>query len=269
MRRIALGCIALLWVAGLACPLAFGADRFAELDVDKSGVIEPDEFPGPLVEFNRLDTNADRVLSPAEFAAYGTGAGASGGERRREGGERRAEGAQREGGERPRRFNLFLVAFDTNKDKSVTRDEFLAVFQQMDANGNGSVDEGEAETYLRPRTLLAQFDANSDGMLTQDEVEEKMWTQLSKLDSDGDGKLSLQELSKALTRPQEGQGAEVDPSRMLQRMDLDGNGKLSRDEWKGPAERFDEIDANRGGYLTSEELQAARGKMRQERPRNQ
>ncbi|MFM7347377.1 MAG: hypothetical protein ACKO1J_18645 [Tagaea sp.] len=52
--------------------------------------------------------------------------------------------------------------------------------------------------------------------------------------------------------------AQPSPEQMLRNMDTDGDGRISRQEWRGPPGRFDAIDANRDGYITLEELQAAR-----------
>jgi hypothetical protein len=43
---------------------------------------------------------------------------------------------------------------------------------------------------------------------------------------------------------------------MIQRMDTNGDGKISKDEWRGPAEAFDQMDTNKDGFLTADELTA-------------
>src|SRR5262249_13511758 len=42
-------------------------------------------------------------------------------------------------------------------------------------------------------------------------------------------------------------------------MDTDGDGKISQSEWKGPAQAFQRLDANHDGYITRDEMAAARG----------
>jgi Ca2+-binding EF-hand superfamily protein len=42
-----------------------------------------------------------------------------------------------------------------------------------------------------------------------------------------------------------------------QKMDVNGDGRISRDEWKGPAEAFNRIDADGDGALTGAELAQA------------
>ena len=48
-----------------------------------------------------------------------------------------------------------------------------------------------------------------------------------------------------------------DPEKMLERMDKDGDKKISSDEFRGPDDRFKEMDSNSDGFLSSEELSNA------------
>lgn len=53
------------------------------------------------------------------------------------------------------------------------------------------------------------------------------------------------------------------PAAVIRKQDRNGDGRLSRDEWRGPADRFDKLDKNHDGVLTRAELQAkgqAKGK---------
>ena len=43
---------------------------------------------------------------------------------------------------------------------------------------------------------------------------------------------------------------------VIKNMDTDGDGLIARIEWKGPADAFDQIDANRDARLSIEELTA-------------
>ena len=49
-----------------------------------------------------------------------------------------------------------------------------------------------------------------------------------------------------------------DPARMLERMDADGDRKISREEFRGPPAFFDRLDTSEDGFLSAEELAAAR-----------
>jgi Ca2+-binding EF-hand superfamily protein len=99
-----------------------------------------------------------------------------------------------------------------------------------DTNGDGMISKEEAKALPRLAKHFDEIDANHDGQITADEMRahhEKMrgehW---KKLDTNGDGKISKEE-AKAHPRL---------------------------------AERFDQLDANKDGFLTPDEIQAARGK---------
>lgn len=58
-----------------------------------------------------------------------------------------------------------------------------------------------------------------------------------------------------------------DPATILKAWDTNGDGAVDKAEWVAagrPAERFDRVDANHDGKVTTEELAAAMAKMRQE-----
>lgn len=68
-----------------------------------------------------------------------------------------------------------------------------------------------------------------------------------KLDRNGDQKLEPDELPKQDSK--------------LMRLDLDGDGNISAVEWsEGMIGRFDKVDANHDGTVTSEEREAAHDK---------
>ena len=58
--------------------------------------------------------------------------------------------------------------------------------------------------------------------------------------------------------------------RFVRRLDRDGDGKVSREEFDGPAEAFDHLDANQDGYLSDSEgpAQQGMGPQQGQRPRN-
>ena len=56
------------------------------------------------------------------------------------------------------------------------------------------------------------------------------------------------------------------PAEMIKAWDKNGDGGVSKDEWVAagrPAERFDLIDANKDGKISTAELEAAMAAMRQ------
>lgn len=146
----------------------------------------------------------------------------------------------------------FIQRFDQDGDDLVSQDEFpgpLEHFNRLDNDGDGYIDAEEAPH--RPphgnrggKGMLADFDADDDGQLTLAEFpgpEEHF----EELDMDGDGFLDSQELSAGRLHPPHGNGFERD--------DVDQDGLVSRDEFGGPDELFDRLDADGDDYITRQE----------------
>lgn len=101
-------------------------------------------------------------------------------------------------------------------------------FQEMDANADGSVTASEFQAHRMAR--FAAADANGDGKLSVEEIEASRRTQrveritrmIAWHDRDGDGMLSEAEMP-------------VRGGAMLMRLDADGDGAVSADEMRaGP-----------------------------------
>ena len=103
----------------------------------------------------------------------------------------------------------------------------------------------------RPNPLLQALDTDSDRALSAEEIAAAP-VSLKKLDKDGDGKISQEEL-----RPPVPAGG-VEPSELVERLlesDRNRDGKLSKDELPGRLKSlFDRADTNRDGFLTRDEL---------------
>lgn len=115
---------------------------------------------------------------------------------------------------------------------------------------------------------LMEGDRNGDGVLSLEELPERMRPRFSDLDESHDGVLDREELEKGVQRrrPMQGAGGPGDGFNMVDRMmrrDEDGDGKLSKGEVPPRmAERFDRMDSNQDGFLDQDELQAAADRMR-------
>jgi len=131
---------------------------------------------------------------------------------------------------------------DANHDNQVTFEELRAFHQQhrghhrghgnlikrLDKDGDGKISLAEAQAAPRFAQRFAQIDANSDGFVTRDELKAARQAQaqarFQKIDTDGDGKISLAE-------------AQANAPRL--------------------AEHFAQVDANQDGFVTQDELRAA------------
>ncbi len=133
---------------------------------------------------------------------------------------------------------------------------------KLDTNGDGSVDLAEIQA-KRPDFTIEKFnaaDANRNGLLSRDElrVEFHKGHDRPKLDTDGDGGFSLDEMQKA--------GAEM-MQEQYAAFDADKDGKLSREELKTGygREMFTRFDKDASGGVSLEEMQAIRSSVTQEK----
>ncbi|MBO9468301.1 EF-hand domain-containing protein [Tropicibacter sp. R15_0] len=124
--------------------------------------------------------------------------------------------------------------------------------------------------------LFEQLDANGDGQITKEEVENAPKLRFEAADTDGDGFLSDAELKAAAEKRDAARAARRDDriAKMIERLDADKDGKLSMEEMeargegrkgKGKGDRalrlFDRADANNDGVLTMEEVETAMANM--------
>src|SRR5207244_925826 len=121
--------------------------------------------------------------------------------------------------------------------------------------------------------LFSKLDANKDGYVTPDEVQESQKAlyerMLRNADKDGDKKLSKEEFLAGL-KPDDapktplaggqafgppGGKAKGDPRQFFDRLDANKDGKLSKEELpEQMRERFAQLDGNSDGFVTPEEF---------------
>jgi len=156
---------------------------------------------------------------------------------------------------------------DQDGDRAISKEEAGDHWQRLgrlDENDDGKV-TGREMLKGRPggpgkggpgkpgARLLERADENGDGKLSQDEVPERAWERLSKLDADEDGAVTREELAKGMkNRPNSGPGG--GRGAFFERADENGDGKLSQDEVPERAwERLSRLDEDGDGAVTREE----------------
>ena len=139
---------------------------------------------------------------------------------------------------------LFLVpaiGFAADNAAPVKGHRHAGWFKKADADGNGTLSRAEVEKAM-PR-LAAKFDS---------------------IDTDKDGQLSRGEL-QAWKKAHKGE-RHAKAAERFRHADTDGDGAISRVEAEKNAPRlakkFDQIDTNKDGKLTEDELRAYREKKR-------
>ncbi len=103
---------------------------------------------------------------------------------------------------------------------------------------------------------LKAADTNADGMISREEAKAlpRIAAHFDEIDANKDGQITMEEL-RAFHASRHGEHAGA----FMKRMDTDNDGKISKAEaLAAAAARFDAADTNKDGFLTPDELKAAR-----------
>ncbi|MFN7919534.1 MAG: hypothetical protein U0Q16_05520 [Bryobacteraceae bacterium] len=191
------------------------------------------------------------------------------------------------------RMHPVLAAIDADHDGVITAEERAAaprVLKGLDKNGDGVLSGEELRPQFRGgpgerggeqransadmvNNLMA-FDRNGDGVLEKEEVPERMQGLFARGDTNKDGKLTRDELTKlasAQSSPGEGRRGEGgrgeggrgeggrggpggfrDP--ITAALDTDGDGTVSQAEIANSAQSLAKLDRNNDGRITEEEV---------------
>ncbi|HWC96921.1 MAG TPA: hypothetical protein VG456_09235 [Candidatus Sulfopaludibacter sp.] len=239
------------WTITLAFALALAAQA---QDGPGGGRGGRGRFPGPSVGFTTLDADGDGKLSAAEIDAapkalakldkdsdgritsdevrmslpQGRGRGGP------EGG--RGEGGRGEGGGG---VNM--------------AEETVKTLMAFDANGDGKL--SKAELPERFQGMFTRGDANKDGYLTPDEIRKMAAAQAGPPETAGRG-----EREGGRGGPEGGRGGEMNFIRMdpiLAAIDTDGDGTISAEELSRAASAIRKLDKDGDGVVTREEATPA------------
>lgn len=148
----------------------------------------------------------------------------------------------------------FKAAVLNMMSTSMSEDEISVLkktFRDIDENGDGTITLSELKKALTKsgssveevrntaelESIMKIADLNGDGVLSYDELlvtcvqkkmqakEERIWEAFCKLDLDGDGKVSVEELTKVLTHNSQ------DAKALIAEVDVDGDGNVSYEEF--------------------------------------
>ncbi|MEP7004494.1 MAG: hypothetical protein ABI810_00825 [Sphingomonas bacterium] len=189
-----------------------------------------------------------------------------------------------------------MMRADTNGDGTISRAEFTAQaearFARMDKNGDGFItaDEMSGRSGRGLGGGLMSADTDQDGKISRAEFMAQSTERFAKLDTNGDGKISGDEMKAMMERMREGgrmggrrgAGGEAAGAMMpppppgamgghqghraggrLARLDTNQDGRISRDEMRADADKhFDKLDTNGDGFIDKAEMDAARAKMK-------
>ena len=155
------------------------------------------------------------------------------------------------GNARPDLFQHMLQKMDTNGDGRISLDEYLAAagarFKSIDSRNKGSVDAADIASSpeaikridRRANALVRHLDTAGNGYITQDEFVAAAQKRFARLDKNGDGKLTPDELASRWGRAAKAQA--------------NGGGKFAQ----YAQQRFEKIDANHDGVISADEYVAA------------
>lgn len=284
------------------------ADKDGQLTADEAG----EEHRRLFDRLKRnADKNDDGKLSQDEFVAglqeraegnRGDRPDGAPGDRPRRAGGDRTDGAPGDGRRGSGRFGQIaerLREFDKNSDGKIALDEvpeerqqmFEMVLDRFDKNDDDAMDlsemadaarefgpgrsdgpDGRPEGPPGPPPVVAALDANSDGTISSEEIDAASGA-LKKLDKNGDGKLTREELmppppggGRSFSR-EGGPDVRFNAGQLARRLmngDKNGDGKLQQEELpERMQEHFDRIDRNGDGAVDQDELKGAAERLQQ------
>lgn len=241
---------------------------FRDMDKDGDKAISKAEAGERWERLGKLDKDGDEKVTMQEMMGARPGGPEGGAPKGGPGGP---------GGPQAGRGEFFKNA-DKNNDGKVSKDEVPAEawerLSKLDKDSDGALSKEEMAAMagrgapggpgVGGPQMFERADKNKDGKISKDEAPEQAWERLGKLDKDGDGAVSKEEMA-AMAGPGgpggPGGGPQGGPGAMFSRFDTDKDGKLAKSEV--PAEMWEKLsqaDENADGLVSKEELEGAYSK---------
>jgi len=150
-------------------------------------------------------------------------------------------------------------------NKTTTTTAAALIAGMMAIAGSAWADDADTTSAKRGERLK-QLDTNGDQMISKEEAaaDPMLARRFDSIDANGDGQITRDEMRTAMSQHRGDRMGEHKgnrgPEQMFARLDKNGDGVITRDEVAGRArleQRFDELDADKNGQLTKEEMMAA------------
>jgi Ca2+-binding EF-hand superfamily protein len=134
------------------------------------------------------------------------------------------------------------------------------MFERLDTNKDGEI--SFEEMTVKSSERFEKLDKDGNGTISVEEMTVRKKEFFDKLDADGSGTIS-QEEAKAFREKKGERKKERHATRIMERFDADKDGKISREEYQSVVmERFDNADTDGTGFITIDQVQDLRGKMK-------
>ena len=179
-----------------------GGPALAMLDTDQDGEISAAEWQKAPAALAKLDKNGDGKVSPEELRPPGPPPGGGDDDRvaRMLSFDKDGDG-KLSAAELPERMQGLMARADKNGDGFLTKEELTAAAPPRGeggprGEGRPRGEGGPRGGRMRMDPVLAAVDTNQDGTLSAAEIQGAA-AQIAKLDKDGDGKLTREEIRPA------------------------------------------------------------------------
>ena len=178
-------------------------------------------------------------------------------------------------GTRPDFFAHMLEQVDTNGDGRISLDEYVAAastrFKSIDTRNKGSIDAADIASSPaaveridhRAESFVKHLDTAGNGYVTKDEYLAAAQNRFARMDSNGDGKLSPDELAS----PHDNHGGKQGKAggvhaafgqKYFDKLDTNHDGVVSKDEFMAAASaKFAQFDTAGDGKVTAAEIESA------------